>query len=128
MLIFLFTLTLAILSVPGFIYKFPKGYSRLTVTAIHALLFTVVYIIFRTYVFDRPIEGFSPSPALEDVDESSKIMNRLSVDQIKALKDLTEAQHNGLAKLVMTMTEDQLEQLLIMQPDEIIKMINEAIS
>jgi len=126
MLIFLFTLTLAILFVPGFIYKFPKGYSRLTVTAIHAFLFTVVYIIFRTYVFDRPIEGFSPSPALDD--ETSKIMNRLSVDQIKALKDLTEAQHNGLAKLVMSMTEDQVEQLLIMQPDEIIKMINEAIN
>ena len=126
MLIFLFTLTLAILSVPGFIYKFPKNYSRLTVTAIHAFLFTAIYIIFRTYVFDRPIEGFSPSQALDD--ESSKIMNRLSVDQIKALKDLTEAQHNGLAKLVMTMTEDQLEQMLIMQPDEIIKMINEAIN
>jgi hypothetical protein len=98
----------------------------LAVTAIHAFLFTVVYIIFRTYVFDRPIEGFSPSQALED--ESSKIMNRLSVDQIKALKDLTEEQHNGLAKLVMTMTEDQIEQMLIMQPDEIIKMINEAIN
>jgi len=126
MLIFLFTLTLAILFVPGFIYKFPKGYSRLAVTAMHAFLFTVVYIIFRTYVFDRPIEGFSPSQALED--ESAKIMNRLSVDQIKALKDLTEAQHNGLAKLISTMSEDQIEKMLLMQPDEIIKMINESIN
>jgi hypothetical protein len=126
MLIFLFTLTLAILFVPGFLYKFPKGYSRLAVTAIHAFLFTVVYIIFRTYVFDRPIEGFSPSQALED--ESAKIMNRLSVDQIKALKDLTEAQHNGLAKLISTMSEDQIEKMLLMQPDEIIKMINESIN
>ena len=128
MLIFLFTLTLAILSVPGFIYKFPKGYSRLAVTAIHAFLFTAIYIIFRTYVFDRPIEGFSPSQALEDVDESSKIMNRLSVEQIQALKDLTEPQHESLVKLVSTMSGHEIEQLLLMQPDKIIEMINEAIN
>ena len=80
------TIILTIVFIPGVICKIPKNASSLTVTCVHALLFTIAYMLMRTYVFNGVIESMVPnieeeskSPDGNDMnEEEKKISNILS--------------------------------------------------
>ena len=51
------TIILTIAFIPGVICKIPKNASKLLVTCVHAVLFTIAYMLMRTYLFDGVIES-----------------------------------------------------------------------
>ena len=51
------TILLTILFTPGVVCKIPKNTSILLVTCVHALLFTIAYMLMRKYLFNEVIES-----------------------------------------------------------------------
>ena len=131
------TIILTIVFIPGVICKIPKNASSLTVTCVHALLFTIAYMLMRTYVFNDVIESMVPnieeeskSPGSNDMNEEerkiSNILSKLSVDKTKDLSSLSSDQITALVKLVAVMEQNQIDAFLEMSMDKIKEMINEA--
>ena len=131
------TIILTIVFIPGVICKIPKNASSLTVTCVHALLFTIAYMLMRTYVFNGVIESMVPniekeskSPDGNDMNEEEKkisnILSKLSVEKTKELSSLSSDQITALVKLVAVMEQNQIDAFLEMSMDKIKEMINEA--
>ena len=131
------TIILTIVFIPGVICKIPKNASSLTVTCVHALLFTIAYMLMRTYVFNGVIESMVPnieekskSPDSNVMNEEEKkisnILSKLSVDKTKELSSLSSDQITALVKLVAVMEQNQIDAFLEMSMDKIKEMINEA--
>ena len=131
------TIILTIVFIPGVICKIPKNASSLTVTCVHALLFTIAYMLMRTYVFNGVIESMVPnieekskSHDSNDMNEEEKkisnILSKLSVDKTKELSSLSSDQITALVKLVAVMEQNQIDAFLEMSMDKIKEMINEA--
>jgi uncharacterized protein with PQ loop repeat len=132
------TIILTIVFIPGVICKIPKNASSLTVTCVHALLFTIAYMLMRTYLFNDVIESMVPNIEEEskspdssnDMNEEerkiSNILSKLSVDKTKDLSSLSSDQITALVKLVAVMEQNQIDAFLEMSMDKIKEMINEA--
>ena len=131
------TIILTIAFIPGVIYKIPKNASKLLVTCVHALLFTIAYMLMRTYLFDGVIESMvseeegEPKPIKkgemnEEEEKISTVLSKLSVEQTKALSSLSMEQITTLAKLVAVMEDTQIDAFLEMSIDKMKEMINDA--
>jgi hypothetical protein len=131
------TIILTIAFIPGVICKIPKNASKLLVTCVHAVLFTIAYMLMRTYLFDGVIESMvseeegEPKPIKkgemnEEEEKISTVLSKLSVEQTKALSSLSMEQITTLAKLVAVMEDTQIDAFLEMSIDKMKEMINDA--
>jgi len=131
------TILLTIAFIPGVICKIPKNASNLLVTCVHALLFTIAYMLMRTYLFDGVIESMvseeeeesKPKKKGEMSEEETKIstiLSKLSVEQTKELSQLSSDELTELAKLVAVMEDKQVDTFLEMSVDKIKEMIKEV--
>ena len=131
------TIILTIAFIPGVICKMPKNASKLLVTCVHGLLFTIAYMLMRTYLFDGVIESMvseeegEPKPIKkgemnEEEEKISTVLSKLSVEQTKALSSLSMEQITTLAKLVAVMEDTQIDAFLEMSIDKMKEMINDA--
>ena len=133
------TIILTIAFIPGAICKIPKNASKLLVTCVHALLFTIAYMLMRTYLFDGVIESMVPEEEEEEEpkpikkgemneeeEKISTVLSKLSVEQTKALSSLSMEQITTLAKLVAVMEDTQIDAFLEMSIDKMKEMINDA--
>ena len=131
------TIILTIAFIPGVICKMPKNASKLLVTCVHAVLFTIAYMLMRTYLFDGVIESMvseeegEPKPIKkgemnEEEEKISTVLSKLSVEQTKALSSLSMEQITTLAKLVAVMEDTQIDAFLEMSIDKMKEMINDA--
>ena len=116
------TIILTIAFIPGVICKIPKNASKLLVTCVHALLFTIAYMLMRTYIFDGIIE----SMVSEEETKISTVLSKLSVEQTKELSKLSSNELTELAKLVAVMEDNQIDAFLEMSIDKMKEMINDA--
>ena len=131
------TIILTIMFIPGVICKIPKNASSLTVTCVHALLFTIAYMLMRTYLFNGVIESMVPntekesgssekSYMSEEDKKISTVLSKLSVEKTKELSSLSPDQITALVKLIAVMEQNQIDAFLEMSMDKIKEMINEA--
>lgn len=139
------TIILTIAFIPGVIYKIPKNASKLLVTCVHALLFTIAYMLMRTYLFNGVIESMisgehlnsivseeDPKPIQEvemNKEEETKIstvLSKLSVEQTKELSKLSTDEVTELVKMVVVMGDKEVETFLNMSIDKMREMIKEA--
>ena len=130
------TILLTIAFIPGVICKIPKNASKLLVTCVHGLLFTIAYMLMRTYLFDGVIESMvseeeDPKPKKkgemsEEETKISTVLSKLSVEQTKELSQLSSDELTELAKLVAVMEDKQVDTFLDMSIDKIKEMIQEA--
>jgi hypothetical protein len=131
------TILLTIAFIPGVICKIPKNASKLLVTCVHALLFTIAYILMRTYLFDGVIESMvseeeEPKPikkvemSEEEDTKISTILSKLSVEQTKELSKLSSDELTELVKMVVVMEDKQVDTFLDMSIDKIREMVKEA--
>jgi len=130
------TILLTIAFIPGVICKIPKNASKLLVTCVHGLLFTIAYMLMRTYLFDGVIESMvseeeDPKPKKkgemsEEETKISTVLSKLSVEQTKELSQLSSDELTELAKLVAVMEDKQVDTFLDMSIDKIKEMIKEA--
>jgi hypothetical protein len=130
------TIILTIAFIPGVICKMPKNASKLLVTCVHGLLFTIAYMLMRTYLFDGVIESMvseeeDPKPKKkgemsEEETKISTVLSKLSVEQTKELSQLSSDELTELAKLVAVMEDKQVDTFLDMSIDKIKEMIKEA--
>ena len=139
------TILLTIAFIPGAICKIPKNASKLLVTCVHALLFTIAYMLMRTYLFDGVIESMvsgehlksmvskeDPKPIQEvemNEEEETKIstiLSKLSVEQTKELSKLSSDEITELVKMVVVMGDKEVESFLDMSIDKMREMINDA--
>jgi hypothetical protein len=132
------TILLTIAFIPGVICKIPKNASKLLVTCVHAVLFTIAYMLMRTYLFDGVIESMVPEEEEEEPkpikkgemneeeEKISTVLSKLSVEQTKALSSLSMEQITTLAKLVAVMEDTQIDAFLEMSIDKMKEMINDA--
>ena len=114
----------------------PKNASKLLVTCVHGLLFTIAYMLMRTYLFDGVIESMvseeeDPKPKKkgemsEEETKISTVLSKLSVEQTKELSQLSSDELTELAKLVAVMEDKQVDTFLDMSIDKIKEMIKEA--
>lgn len=141
----LVTIILTIAFIPGVICKIPKNASKLLVTCVHALLFTIAYMLMRTYLFNGVIESMisgehlnsivseeDPKPIQEvemNKEEDTKIstvLSKLSVEQTKELSKLSTDEVTELVKMVVVMGDKEVETFLNMSIDKMREMIKEA--
>ena len=128
------TILLTIAFIPGAICKIPKNASKLLVTCVHALLFTIAYMLMRTYLFDGVIESMvskeDPKPTkggeMSEETKISTVLSKLSVEQTKELSQLSLDELTELAKLVIVMEDKQVDRFLDMSIDKIKEMIKET--
>ena len=139
------TIILTIAFIPGVICKIPKNASKLLVTCVHALLFTIAYMLMRTYLFNGVIESMisrehlnsivseeDPKPIQEvemNKEEETKIstvLSKLSVEQTKELSKLSTDEVTELVKMVVVMGDKEVETFLNMSIDKMREMIKEA--
>tara|TARA_B100001173_G_scaffold220751_1_gene191094 strand:+ start:316 stop:780 length:465 start_codon:yes stop_codon:yes gene_type:complete len=139
------TIILTIAFIPGVICKIPKNASKLLVTCVHALLFTIAYMLMRTYLFNGVIESMisgehlnsivseeDPKPIQEvemNKEEDTKIstvLSKLSVEQTKELSKLSTDEVTELVKMVVVMGDKEVETFLNMSIDKMREMIKEA--
>ena len=130
------TILLTIAFIPGVICKIPKNASKLLVTCVHAVLFTIAYMLMRTYLFDGVIESMvseeeEPKPIKkgemnEEETKISTVLSKLSVEQTKELSQLSSDELTELAKLVAVMEDTQIDAFLEMSIDKMKEMINDA--
>lgn len=142
------TILLTIAFIPGVICKIPKNASKLLVTCVHGLLFTIAYMLMRTYLFDGVIESMvseeeDPKPKKGEMSEEypkpqkrgemseeetkiSTVLSKLSVEQTKELSQLSSDELTELAKLVAVMEDKQVDTFLDMSIDKIKEMIKDA--
>ena len=130
------TIILTIAFIPGVICKMPKNASKLLVTCVHGLLFTIAYMLMRTYLFDGVIESMvseeeDPKPKKkgemsEEETKISTVLSKLSVEQTKELSQLSSDELTELAKLVAVMEDKQVDTFLDMSIDKMREMIKDA--
>lgn len=139
------TIILTIAFIPGVICKIPKNASKLLVTCVHALLFTIAYMLMRTYLFRGAVESMisgehlnslfseeDPKPIQEvemNKEEETKIstvLSKLSVEQTKELSKLSTDEVTELVKMVVVMGDKEVETFLNMSIDKMREMIKEA--
>ena len=121
------TILLAIIFTPGVLYKIPKKVSFLTITCIHAFLFTIVYMVLYPYIRDISIEGFDE---VNDVDAKkakmakiSEVLSNLSVEKTKELSNLSPEQTDTLMNMIDVMEPDEVVKFADMSVDKIKEMM-----